>query len=131
MKDLKKIGFELAGKWILENSVIKHKISGKFLLSKNVLYSFVSGKEILYIGKTVMTFKARMNHYQKPGPSQNTNIKNNKNILQLLKDDKEVYIYIFEEKSPIYFQDIRVNLAAGLEDSLISKFKPKWNKTGK
>ena len=55
---------------------------------KNILYAFVSEGKIKYIGKSVQYLKARMNGYKNPGPTQNTNIKNNKKIKEILKNGK-------------------------------------------
>jgi predicted GIY-YIG superfamily endonuclease len=123
MKDLKKIGFELAGKWILENSTIKYQIPEILLSRENVLYAFVSGNEILYIG-TTQNFKKIMNFCQTSNPSQLTNNRNHENILELLNNGKNVDIYVLEAEPS---KDLRTELKI----QLISEFKPKWNKKWK
>ncbi|MEI6857164.1 GIY-YIG nuclease family protein [Psychrilyobacter sp.] len=130
-KLLKKIGFKKIGDWSRENRKLKHNISSTCLEERNLLYSFIVNDEIKYIGKTTNLLKQRMYQYQNPGPSQSTNIKNNKNILKLLEENENVEIYIFKEEKPIIYNDIRINLSAGLEDPLINKFKPEWNRVGK
>jgi hypothetical protein len=128
---LKKVGFKKVGNWFIENENLEHNISSPYLEEDNLLYSFIANGEIKYIGKTTQTLKARMNQYKKPGSSQSTNIKNNKNILKIVEKNENVEIYIFKEKEPVIYNNIQINLSAGLEGPLISKIKPKWNKLGK
>ncbi len=95
--------------------------------TRNVLYAFVSNGDIKYIGKTTQSLKARMLHYQKPGPTQSTNIKNNKNIRMLLEAGEAVDIFVLPDNGLLRYGGFHINLAAGLEDSLISKTSPPWN----
>ena len=100
-------------------------------MTYNVLYSFVSGPEILYIGKTTIALRDRMYQYQRPGSSQRTNIRNNAAIRGLLESGAKVEIYALPDPGDMEYRGFHLNLAAGLEDSLISELKPIWNKTGK
>jgi len=93
----------------------------------NVLYAFVSNGEIKYIGKTTQPLKGRMASYQNPGPTQSTNIKNNENIKMLLEADEAVDIFILPDIRLLHYGGFHINLAAGLEDSLISEISPPWN----
>jgi len=128
---LEEIGFEKIGNWVVEDKDLKYNILSLYLDKNELLYSFVVNGEIKYIGKTVNSLKKRMYQYQNPGPSQSTNIKNNKNILNSLEKNENVDIYIFKEDEPVFYNGIKINLAAGLEDPLIKKFNPEWNKMGK
>jgi len=128
---LEKVGFKKIGNWSTENKNLKHNISSSYLEECNLLYSFIVNGEIKYIGKTTNSLKQRMYQYQNPGPSQSTNIKNNKNILELVEKNENIEIYMFKEKEPVIYNNIQINLSAGLEDPLINKFKPEWNKKGK
>jgi hypothetical protein len=96
-----------------------------------VLYAFVSSssqdaKQLMYIGKTVRTLASRMAGYKKPGPSQSTNQKNNANIRSLLQQGKSVEIYVLPDRG-LHYGGFRVNLAAGLEDSIVLQMQPPWN----
>ena len=49
-------------------------------------------------------------------------------IKQELKNNNDVKIYIFKSDDMLKYGEFDINLAAGLEDSLISTIKPIWNK---
>ncbi len=97
----------------------------------NILYAFISNGEVLYVGKTTQSLKTRMYGYQNPGPTQKTNIKINKLLLQLLSAGKRIEIYARLDNGIQRIGVFHLNLAAGLEDSIISILKPKWNQMGK
>lgn len=84
----------------------------------------------LYIGKTVSSLKKRMYGYQNPGASQSTNIKANQFIRESLAGGKVVEVHALPDNGLLYYGGFHVNLAAGLEDSLLAQLKPKWNKAG-
>ncbi len=81
LDQLLEIGFKYAGVWRLENERKLICELADFSGSKNILYAFVCGETVKYIGKTNQLLQKRMNGYQKPGPSQNTNIRINKQIV--------------------------------------------------
>jgi hypothetical protein len=85
---------------------------------------------VLYVGKTVQPLKKRMYGYQNPGPTQSTNIKGNKNIGDLLAGRKQVEIYALPDNGLLHFGVFHINLAAGLEDSIVKMLFPEWNRTG-
>lgn len=93
----------------------------------NVLYAFVSDEELLYLGKTTQNLSNRFKGYIMPGISQTTNIRNNSELIKLLNLNKIIEIWLFEDRGLMSYGGFQVNLAAGLEDSLIRELKPKWN----
>jgi hypothetical protein len=123
---LKKIGFEHVGTWtisenkIFPNLTFAHKI-------RNALYSFVIGKEVRYIGKTTQELQRRLYGYMNPGPTQHTNINNNKKIREELKAGKVIKIFALVKTEPLVYRGMVINIAAGLEDNLIREIKPMWN----
>ena len=84
----------------------------------------------MYVGKTVSALNQRMYGYQKPGPSQSTNIKGNRLICESLSMNKPIEIYALPDNGLLRYGGFHVNLAAGLEDSLVAELKPEWNKVG-
>ena len=131
VEKLVRIGFEYVGEWLLENKTVKHHLS-KHNSTKKIVYAFATQGRILYIGKSVRSVSQRLNGYSTPGPTQSTNIKNHQNITKLLGEGKRVEIYVFApSEDEIIYRGIQLNLAAGLEDSLITKFQPIWNTAGK
>ena len=129
MKTLTEIGFIKIGEWGLENNELNFKLLSNNS-NKNVLYSFVSNGEIKYIGKTVKKISQRLYGYKKPSVSQKTNFRVNKLIFDTLKEKTEIEIYLFIDNAQLKYRNFQINLAAGLEDTLIAELKPKWNYNG-
>ncbi len=128
---LMRVGFEVVGEWVLEDGVVKYRLS-KYDKARKILYAFVTAGQVLYIGKSVRSLAQRLNGHMKPGPTQSTNIKNHQNIRDALRQGKEVKILVFAPaEDEIVYRGIPLNLAAGLEDSLIAEIQPLWNDAGK
>jgi hypothetical protein len=68
-----------------------------------------------------------MSGYRNPGPTQSTNIRNNQSIRSALSQGKRVEIYIFRNMGLMKIGGFHLNLAAGLEDSLVRDLSPAWN----
>ena len=125
------VGFESVGVWLFDGDAIELTLT-KHGASKKVLYAFVSENTVLYIGKTIRTLRQRLSGYINPSKTQSTNIKNNNKIKNLLKQGKEIEIFVFApQENEFVYKGISVNLAAGLEDNLIALIQPLWNDTGK
>lgn len=126
MKRLLDIGFKYAGNWSLigNDLIISIDAHGD---TNNILYVFMVNDEVKYIGKTIRSFKQRMYGYLKPGSTQTTNIKNNKNIKETLRVGKTVEIYVLPDEGHHCIGEFHLNIAAGLEDSLIKTLNPEWN----
>jgi len=126
MKRLIDIGFRKVGEWKMLNERINPNLSELANVS-NILYAFISNGEILYVGKTTQTLQKRLYGYQKPGPSQFTNIKGNKLLKEFLAEGKLISIYALPDDGLHHIGIFHLNLAAGLEDSILATIKPKWN----
>ena len=123
------MGFRQAADWRLERSGLEC-LFNEHASAQNILYAFVSDRTVLYVGKTVKTLKQRMYGYRRPVPTQSTNIKGNRLILELLNAGRTVEVYALPDHGLLYYGGFHVNLAAGLEDSLVATLKPAWNKLG-
>ena len=123
------IGFRKVGEWTLVENAIAVTLDAE-ANSRNILYAFVSESEVLYIGKTTQSLKARMYGYQNPGPTQSTNIRNNANLRDRLARGSSVVVFVLPDHGLLKYGGFHLNLAAGLEDSIVSQLKPQWNKTG-
>lgn len=128
IEDLKNIGFVKIGNWFRTS---KKDIDFTILDDnrKEILYSFVLNSddkcEIIYIGKTIKTITERLKGYRKPGRTQNTNIRLNNAVSQLLlKENDLVEIFVLKNDDIFDFKGYKLNLAAGLEDILIKSFSP-------
>ena len=130
MKRLTDIGFLRAGYWFIENDELKYNLTS-FNSEKNILYCFVCNNTIKYIGKSVKTVSQRMYGYKNPSISQRTNYRVNKEIKEFLKEGNVIDICILVHNGLLKFGDFRINIAAGLEDTLIAEIKPEWNYIGK
>jgi hypothetical protein len=69
--------------------------------------------------------------YQRPGPTQRTNIACNARIAETLREGREVQVFAMPDPGTLRHGSFEVNLAAGLEDSVIRELRPKWNALGK
>jgi hypothetical protein len=118
MNRLLNIGFINVGHWNLTNDSIKYNLTTHQTTTK-VLYSFVSNGIIKYVGKTIMQLTKRMYGYQNPGPSQLTNVRVNRKIKDILSSGEPLDIFILVDNGLLKYGDFRINLAAGLEDTLI------------
>ncbi len=109
------------------NGEIKLSLS-EYAQSANVLYAFVGDGKVLYIGKTTQQLKKRLYGYQNPRSTQATNLRGNVAITQELSDGRPVIICALPDNGLLKLGGFHLNLAAGLEDSLINDLRPPWNK---
>ncbi len=126
LQKLNDIGFRCVGEWSLKDDQPKCNLKDH-LKARNVLYAFVLNGMVMYVGKTIQTLKQRMHGYQSPGPTQSTNIKVNKFICEALLEKKTVEVHALPDNGLFLYGGFHLNLAAGLEDSLIKGLKPAWN----
>lgn len=126
---LETLGFKKVGVWQLHADRIFSRLDDHAEV-RNILYAFICEGKVAYIGKSARSLKSRLNGYQHPGISQFTNIEGNKRIREALMANKPVDIYALFDNGLLHYGGFYINLAAGLEDSLISAFKPAWNKLG-
>lgn len=68
-----------------------------------------------------------MLNYRNAHSSQSTNTRNQKRILECLSRNKSVEIYVLPDNGLLKYGGFHINLAAGLEDSLIDELSPPWN----
>jgi hypothetical protein len=126
---LENMGFRMCGEWTLEGDQIKCLLV-EHAAARNVLYAFLSEGNVLYVGKTLRSLKVRMYGYQNPRRSQSTNIKGNRLIRKTLASGNPVEVYALPDSGLLFYGGFHVNLAAGLEDDVIKKLEPPWNKAG-
>jgi len=120
------LGFEEVGEWLFEGGSLQFRLT-QHSNERNILYAFVAQGEVKYIGKSNQTLNGRMNGYKHPGPTQSTNINNNARIKDLLHKGIPVQILAFVQKEEMFYHDVPINRAAGLEDNLIARIRPPWN----
>jgi len=120
------LGFQKVGDW----HVVHNKLSCRLTQhahQSNILYAFLAENTVKYFGKSTHTLEQRMSGYRNPGPSQRTNIRNRSKIVDLLNVSQPVEILAYCPNETISFRGYQINLAAGLEDTLLDEFSPEWN----
>lgn len=129
LERLKIIGFQQVGSWWLDGETPRCDITAH-ATAKNILYAFVVDGKVMYIGKSVRMLRKRLYNYQNPSPRQSTSIRIHREIYRMLRGDRSVIVYALPDNGLLYYGGFHVNLAAGLEDSLIATLRPIWNKGG-
>lgn len=132
---LSECGFQKVGCWELgDGGNIAYSPLGNAGLPKSVLYAFVCEGCVLYVGRSALGLVTRMNGYQSPGPTQRTNIRVNEQLRKVLQDGQCVEIHVLVDghiDGNGKVGEFDVDLAAGLEGSIIQKLKPTWNVAGR
>ncbi len=124
---LLEIGFERAGYWELIDDE-PHVEVQRYANAANVLYAFVSDRELLYIGRSGRSLQLRMSGYQNGGPPRSMRERNRERIIAMLIIDHPIELYVMADPGNLHYGSFRVNLAAGLQYSLIEALAPPWNK---
>lgn len=118
--------FEEVGRWHIDYR-IKSGINFHITKNERVIYAFEVNGEVKYIGiceKT--TLGDRLKEYKYQTTTSEAHIANE--IKKYLDLKKDVKIYALKPKSECKFKDLDVDLIKGLENPLINKFKPEWNR---
>lgn len=129
--NLAEIGFREVGEWALDENL---KSGVRFLVNElhneRVIYAYTVDGEVRYIGvcdKTTTTLKDRMGRYQSRAGSGT-----NKRIAELIKEclveGRVVKILALKPDTEIELKGLKVDLVKGLENPLIRKVRPVWNK---
>lgn len=126
---LEHVGFRKVGQWQTDSGKLRCVLH-EHGSSNNILYAFVCDDSVLYIGKSVQRLKKRLYGYERPGPTQSTNVKGNTYLQRLLSEGRPIHIYALPDNGLLFYGGFHVNLAAGLEDALITTLKPAWNGAG-
>lgn len=124
---LQEIGFELAGEWLLDDGEPRIEVR-RYPAAANVLYAFLSDQELLYIGRSGRALGLRMQGYEVGGPPRSVRARNRERIVAMLILDQQVALYAMPDPGSMVYGSFRVNLAAGLQHSLIEALDPPWNK---
>ncbi len=126
---LQDLGFRRVGRWLRDGAQLRYELIAEQDAEK-VLYAFVTSDAVLYVGKTTQPLRKRMYGYQNPGPTQRTNIRCHGLLVDLIRDGSSVEIHVLPDDGSLQYRGHSISLAAGLEDSLIAKVNPPWNKLG-
>lgn len=111
-------------------SGISFKITNQQPERERVGYAFIVDGEVKYIGvceSSTTTLKDRMSRY-KNWQGGGTNKRIAKKIKGCLENKRVVKIFALNPRSPCKYNDLDVDLVKGLENPLIEKLEPKWNR---
>lgn len=131
--NLQTYGFVFSGRWEITSSV---KSGVTFTLTRHtedrVVYAFVVNDQPKYIGiceKLSTSLMERMRRYKyRQGTGTNAHVAGK--IRQHLMVGKEVQILSLKPEKDLRFTGLEIDLVKGLENPLIQKFQPNWNKWG-
>jgi len=119
-------GFKKYGDWELEGDAIR--LVGDIPNDPGVYAHILNGK-VYYVGVATMGLKKRLYFYARPGSTQRTSIRINGLIKKEIKAGNTVeLIAAFPE--PTSWNGLPVNQTIGLEEGLVKKYAPPWNKRG-
>ena len=129
MQKLDEMGFDKASTVIFDNKKTNIIFNiDKYRLAKNVLYAFVFERTegepeemVRYIGHTRKTFVNRMNGYQ-AGKGRAVNNRVNRAIVNHLRMRGSVSVYVLSDRLALNMHGLHVDVAAGLEYSLIEYY---------
>ena len=99
MDDLIDIGFKRAGCWTHVDGKLRLQLD-QLQPACPALYAFIIERNVKYVGKTIRSVSQRLSGYLKPGPTQRTNERVRRRILEALKSGAEVHILVFEDPNP-------------------------------
>lgn len=128
---LKSYGFGQVGKWRLKKG-LKSGITFELHNFENerAIYAFVVNSKVKYIGvcqNSKTHLKDRMKRY-KYRTGDGANERNARKIRNCLKRGEAVKIFALKPESSLRYYGLAVDLIKGLENELIDKLHPEWNK---
>jgi hypothetical protein len=128
-KTLIGIGLEDAASWKLAGDGLEtvgcKAARWRWLTARpGALYALCSGDKVLHIGRSATTLSKR---FAALGDAANASL--HQAIRKILATGKEVRILVLTDHPTISWGPFAIDLAAGLEESLIRAFKPPWHRT--
>ena len=129
MERLLELGFVEQGEWLLENDSLDYTIRQPFE-NCSLIYCFVVNNIPKYIGVTRKGLNNRMYQYKNPSVSQTTNTRIN-NYLRAILNESRVQIFTLIDEGQLNISGFQVNIAFGLENTLINEYNPEWNLMGR
>lgn len=137
VQDITQLGMEPILTWNLRNGMPDFTINegcGPRFNSPRHLYAFVFRSPIEdegivgYVGKTSKSLQSRFAGYKNPGNGQATNFRINRWVKFYLEKNYEVLTYSLSDLPQLKWGDFNLDVAAGLEDDIILRWSPEWNK---
>lgn len=126
MDRLLQIGFRDIGHWSAEAGRLRLQLQA-LPPHRRALYAFAVDNAIVYVGKTSGSLDSRLQAYVAPHATQRTNVRNRAGLLELLDAGRTVRILGWIDPGLHRIGPFDLNMAAGLEDSIIAVLAPPWN----
>jgi hypothetical protein len=131
MDQLIRLGFRKVGEWRLNGINLLCELGEKDQRG-NFIYGFVIGEKIKFLEYSRLPLEARMDAFKHTDHRyattfQPVNRRVRDKIIASLEDGSPVEIWAFHPAEETLFQGYRVDLAAGVYDSLVKAFAPDWN----
>jgi hypothetical protein len=126
MDRLLQIGFRDIGRWTLDGHDLRLQLD-TLPSHRRALYAFAAESAVLYVGKTAGSLPTRLQAYVAPHQTQRTNVRNRAALLDLLRAGAKIRILGWIDPGLHRIGSFDLNLAAGLEDSIIAVLSPPWN----
>ncbi len=128
MKRLIDIGFTRIGGWRLENDAPTFSLHSMGD-AVDVLFAFIASGEVKFVGRAEQPLTRCMQRFQQPEADDSVYVEWRQQIADALYSGLEVDIYLLPERGLLQYGDFQVNLAAGLEASILATLQPEWNET--
>lgn len=122
-----KAGFHTCGHWELKPGGGIHFIGD--IPKEPGAYGHAVDGMVMYIGVATMGLKKRIRFYGKPGSTQRTSLRVNDLIAKELAKNRTVELLVVVPGANDW-NGLPVDIASGLENGLIKKYMPPWNKRG-
>ena len=125
------MGVEDAASWKMAGGGLKTKgdkaARWRWLTARpGALYAFCRGDKVLYIRRSAMTLSKRF-----AALADSADAPLHQAIRKLLSAGNEVRILVLTDHPTISWGPFAIDLAVGLEESLIKAFKPPWNNSSR
>jgi hypothetical protein len=120
------LGFAPAGHWILDNGrPFPHLESGRS--DPAALYAFLLGGEVVFLGRVKSAFGGPIGNEGPLGMTHHHATDNDRRIISTLMAGDDIEILEFAPAEALEYHGWKVNVGAGLLDTLMAELKPAWN----
>ena len=125
---LLRAGFQFLGEWTADPDDKAIRLDAQPPAEPGV-YAFVVDDAVAYVGLTNNGLRTRLDGYRVGYKGQRTNARVKELIAAALRSGQRVKVLI-ATPSPLAWNGLPVNTAAGLEVGLIEMIRPPWNILG-
>ena len=123
---IKAYKFYKIGLYKSENNKVIRSVEGNIQITerKSLVYMFCVNNRCMYIGKTIQGYTRPLNYHK--NTVMDTVYKGI--IKEVVENDNVVIVYALDEDLTSNYLDLTLNITEAVEQALISKYQPNWNK---